>query len=374
MRVNFGERQAGDVQPATVIEVEHVRLVDHGLVVEPGAAFITGDRDTAEDALLHGQHELVRDAFLPGDPADQLADAEPEVADRAGRELQERAARDDLPDVERQGRLRPDGPALCPRVVRRVPRDVRLPLVRIHVHVVDEGARHFHVAHPQAAACGELPNLRDDDAAAVPGRHGHGQHLALDGLALHRQVAVLVRGRAAYDGHVDRERVVEEPLTTPDRDDLHEVLGRPGILPAAGMARIDVRAEPDLGEHAWPSRGDLAHELGQDALRKGVRLDLVRFHQRPEPGFIADVAADRAAHEPGEAELREPAIREVADTHDADRRQVTGPALRCVDRGELVDEALRQRVTGTRAADHDREAVADEPDRLPDVEDLAHGM
>jgi hypothetical protein len=32
-----------------------------------------------------------------------------------------------------------------------------------------------------------------------------GQHLALDGLALHRDVAVLVGGRAANDGDVDRE-------------------------------------------------------------------------------------------------------------------------------------------------------------------------
>ena len=81
--VDLGERQAGDVEPAAVVEVEHVRLVDHRLVVEPGAALVAGDRHAAEDALLDGQHELVGDALLPGDPADQLADPEAEVADRA---------------------------------------------------------------------------------------------------------------------------------------------------------------------------------------------------------------------------------------------------------------------------------------------------
>ncbi len=84
--IDLGERQARDVEPAAVVEVEHVRLVDHRLVVEARAALVAGDRHAAEDALLDGQHQLVGDALLPGDPPDQLADAEPEVADRAARE------------------------------------------------------------------------------------------------------------------------------------------------------------------------------------------------------------------------------------------------------------------------------------------------
>ena len=109
--VHLGEREARDVEPAAVVEVEHVGLVDHRLVVEPGAALVAGHGHAAEDALLDGQHELVGDALLPGDPADELADPEAEVADGAGRELEQRAAGDDLADVERQRRLRPDRPA-----------------------------------------------------------------------------------------------------------------------------------------------------------------------------------------------------------------------------------------------------------------------
>ena len=81
--VHLGEREARDVEPAAVVEVEHVRLVDHRLVVEPGAALVAGHRHAAEDALLDGQHELVGDALLPGDPPDELADPEAEVADGA---------------------------------------------------------------------------------------------------------------------------------------------------------------------------------------------------------------------------------------------------------------------------------------------------
>ena len=75
-----------DVEPAAVVEVEHVRLVDHRLVVEAGAALVAGNRHAAEDALLDGQHQLIGDALLPRHAADQLGDAETEVADRAAAE------------------------------------------------------------------------------------------------------------------------------------------------------------------------------------------------------------------------------------------------------------------------------------------------
>ena len=132
--------------------------------------------------------------------------------------------------------------------------------------------------------------------------------------------------------------------------------------------------EADLGEDARPPGGDLAHELREHALRERVRLDLVRLDERAEPRLVADVAADRPAHEPGQPELREAAVGEVADADDPDRGQVARAALVGEDRRELVDEALRQRVAGAGAADHHRAAVADQPDRLPDVDDLAHGM
>ena len=255
-------------------------------------------------------------------------------------------------------------------VIGRIPGDVRLPLVRIHVDVVDQGARDLHVAHPQAAAGRQLADLGDDDAAGVPGGHGHGQHLALDGLALHREVAVLVGGRAADDRDVDREGVEQQPFAVADRDDLDEVVGRPGVLLAAGLARVDVGAQPDLGQEARPAGRDLAHELRQDALRERVGLDLVGLDQRAEARLVADVAADRPAHEPGQAELREAAVGEVADADDAHRREVARPALAREHRRELVDEPLRQGVARARAADDDGRAVAHEPDGVADVDDL----
>ncbi len=94
----------------------------------------------------------------------------------------------------------------------------------------------------------------------------------------------------------------------------------------------------------------------------------------PEARLVADIAADRAAHQPGQPELREAAVGEVADADDPDRGQVAWPLGLRVDRGQFVDEALRQRVTGTRTADHDRAPVADQADGLANVDDLGHGM
>ena len=240
--------------------------------------------------------------------------------------------------------------------------------------MVDQRARHFHVARLQAAAGRQLPNLRDDDAAAVSCGHGHGEHLALDGLAFHRQVAVLVGGSAPDDGHVDRESVVEQPFLAAERDHFDEVLGRHGVLLAARLARIDVGPEAYVRDQAGPSRGDLAHELRQDALGERVRLDLVRLDQCPEAWLVSDIAADRAPHEARQPELRKATVGEIPDADHADRGQVARPASFAEEGRQLVDEPLRERMPSARAADEQGAAVGHEPDRLSDVDHLAQGM
>ena len=125
------------------------------------------------------------------------------------------------------------------------------------------------------------------------------------------------------------------------RDDLDQVLGRAGVLLAAGLARVDVRAEADVRDEPRPAGRDLAHQLAEHALGERVRLELVRLDERAQARLVADVAADRPAHQPGQAELAEPAVGEVADADDADRGEVARPALGLEDRGQLVDEPLR---------------------------------
>ena len=71
-------------------------------------------------------------------------------------------------------------------------------------------------------------------------------------------------------------------------------------------------------------------------------------------------------------ELREAALGEVADADHPHGGQVARMPLVGEDGGQLVDEALRHGVARSRAADEQRAAVADEPDRLADGDDLAH--
>jgi hypothetical protein len=168
--------------------------------------------------------------------------------------------------------------------------------------------------------------------------------------------------------------VEQQPLAAAQSHDLDQVLGRARVLLAAGLARIHVRAQADLGHDARPPGRDLAHELREHALREGVRLQFAGLDQSPQARLVADVAADGPAHEPGQAQLAEATVGEVADADHPDRGQVTGRAGLRVDRGQLVDEALGQGVTGARAADDDRAAVADQGDRRANVDDLGHGM
>jgi hypothetical protein len=110
------------------------------------------------------------------------------------------------------------------------------------------------------------------------------------------------------------------------------------------------------------------------ALGEGVALELVLLHELAQSRLVADVAADRPLLEPREPELGEAAVGEVTDADDPDRGQVTRPLGLGVDRGELVDEPLGQRMAGAGPADDDGVAVLHEPDGVPDGNDLAHGM
>ncbi len=239
--------------------------------------------------------------------------------------------------------------------------------------MVDQCGGHLDLALRQAPSPGDLADLGDHDPAAVAGRHRHRQHLALDRLALHREVAVLVRGGAADDGHVDRKGVEQQPLPSPQRDDLDHVLGGPRVLPAPGLARIYVRAEPNVSDQPRAAGGDLAHQLGEHTLWEGVGLDLVGLDQRAQARFVADVAADGPALEPRQPELTEPAVGEVADADNPHGGQVPGVAGLFVHRRQLVDEPLREGMAGAGPADDDGRAVADEADRVADRDDLANG-
>ena len=168
--------------------------------------------------------------------------------------------------------------------------------------------------------------------------------------------------------------MVEEPLLAAEGDHFDEVLGRDRVLLTARLARIDVGPEAHVRDQAGPPPRDLAHELRQDALGERIRLDLVRLDQCPEAWLVSDVAANRAPHQARQAQLREATLGKVPDADHPDRGQVARPARLGEDGRQLVDEPLRERMPGSGAADEQGAAVGHEPDRLTDVDHLAHGM
>ena len=95
-----------------------------------------------------------------------------------------------------------------------------------------------------------------------------------------------------------RERLVAQQLLAIDGDHLGEV-GLGGLVHAAAVdARIEERAEADVGEEAGPAGADLAEQLHGDAARQHVGLDLVVLGEllharRPHP-VAADHLPDHA--------------------------------------------------------------------------------
>src|ERR1700721_4389968 len=52
MLIDLGKGQKGKLQPATVVEIELVRLIDHCLIVTRGASLVTGRRRSTNQPLF----------------------------------------------------------------------------------------------------------------------------------------------------------------------------------------------------------------------------------------------------------------------------------------------------------------------------------
>ncbi len=102
--VDFGHAQTGHVEPAAVIEVELLVLVDDGLGVHRGAEVEAGLRHATDDSRFGGQRYVVEDALLVRHRRDAFGHADAEVHDAAHGQLEGAAPRDDLAFVERHRR------------------------------------------------------------------------------------------------------------------------------------------------------------------------------------------------------------------------------------------------------------------------------
>ena len=245
-------------------------------------------------------------------------------------------------------------------------------------HAIDQDAGDLDLARVQAAALGDALDLHDDAPAGVVRGHGDRERLQRQRLALHRDVAVGIGGGAAHDGDVDRKRAVEEILRPVDLHQADEVGGRAGVELAAAVPRIGERVEADPGEMAGLAGGDVAVEMGDDALRQVVGLDRARDGQSLQLRHQAPVSADDAPDKSAMGEMVEAALLAVALSRGVDEAQVArladavGAAGRAVEKARLERDGDRLRkADADEAAGRNRVPRADEACRLARGLDLA---
>ena len=338
MAVGRRQTQHGDVEPAAVVEVELVGLVDDGLRVHRRAKVESTRRQAADDARLGRQRQQVDDFFFRRHVGHAFGHADPQVDHLVRSQLQRRAARDDLAlrqahgrqavdrhaDFGRKGRVVGLGKGLL--VVRR--------LLRQH-HRIDQHARHLDLARVQRAALGNALDLRDHHAARVARRHGNRQRLQRQRLAFHGQVAVGVGGGGADDADLDRKGLVEQAFLVADLQQLHQIVGGARVQLAAAVARVDKGVQPHARERAGLAGGDVAEQMADHALRQVPGLDQVVDRELLHRGHQTPVAADHAFQQAGVAKVVQPARLAVALAGGVDQRQVARVLRR--------DEALFQR-------------------------------
>jgi hypothetical protein len=290
-----------EVEAAAVVEVELIGLVDHGLGVDRRAEVQPAGRDAADHARLGAQGDEVDDALLGRHRRHALGHADAQVHQFAGAQLQRRAPRDDLARPGGHRRHLGQRHAQAPGVGRRVGRGeglrVLLGALGPH-HAVDQHAGHLDLAGLQAAALGHLLHLGDDDAAAVVRGHRQRQGLERQRLALQRQVAVQVGRGGADQRDLDREGLVEQRLLAVDVDQPHQLVGGLRVELAAAQARVDEGTEADARQVPRSPRGDVAVEMGDDALRQVPGLDASFHRQLLQLGHQAPMPADHPATRP----------------------------------------------------------------------------
>ena len=111
MPIDLGEAEEGAVEPAAIVEVELIGLVDDSLRIDRGAEVEAGGRHAADHAGLGRQREQIGDALFRCHGGDAFRHADAEIDDGVGLELQRRAPGDDLALVHGEGLQRAHGHA-----------------------------------------------------------------------------------------------------------------------------------------------------------------------------------------------------------------------------------------------------------------------
>ena len=176
-----------------------------------------------------------------------------------------------------------------------------------HADIVHQHAGNLHDSGIQRAVLSEALYLRDYDGAVGLGCHHQIQGLAGHALLLIGQVAVLVGGGSAKQGHIQLRKGVEQVLLSLKvgnvLDDLLSLLLCLLIDHGSVIPRIHKGSKSNLGQKARHASSDLAPNLADSAQRNIVGQNLIvnnlLCHLEGAAHMAVDAAAQKAVMRQG---------------------------------------------------------------------------
>ena len=248
--VRLGETQKCCVEPAPIIEIELVGLIDDGLCVDRCAEIESAGRYPSDHTRFGGHRHQIGNFFLIGDVRYAFGHANAEVDDAVGLEFERCAPRNDFAFGQFHGRncsrACSDFTAKRGVVLNRE----RLPMVfrPCEDDTIDKNAGYLDLPRVKRAAVGYSLDLCDNEAARIAHGHRNRQHFECKRLLFHRNVAVGIGGGAADDADIDGEGPIEKEFLAIDFKKTDEIVFCAFIDLAAAVARVDERSESDARE------------------------------------------------------------------------------------------------------------------------------
>ena len=326
--IGLGQPEKAAVEPAPVIEIELIGLIDDAVCIDGRTKAQAPRRKPADDPGLGRKRDVLEDLLLMRDAGDPFRHADAEIDDAVAFELEGGPAGDDLASACVHDRERLHGDPHLAAVIGIVLDVEGLPVVfgSRNDNTVHQNARDLDLAGVQRSALSDTLHLDDNESSRVLGSHGNREGFLGECLLLHSDVAVRVSGRSAKNRHIDGKGLVREVIPAIKAHDLHQILFCDLVDLAASETGVHIGPHAVGGQRAGFVSRDVPKHVGDDSLGEIVGLDLVLYGEPAELGGEAPVAAHDAPDKALVAEAVEPPLPAVALACGIYQGQVPGPA------------------------------------------------
>ena len=310
--IDFHGTEHGDVEAATIVEVELRGLVDDGFGKVAATEAQARGGDATGRSAFNGEGKVTEATSGSGDLSDGLRQADAEIDNVAGADLAQGALANG--STVAGGKFGDSAEVVTGGDVGRVEGFAKGLLVitpGADDEMIDEQARDtdgFGIGD----AINDPLDLSNDDATVIFGGLGEREDVSDEALALKGEVALGIGTGGADEGDVNGNGLVAQPGLAIEVEALDEGFGGAFVEAAATVLGIDEGVEADLSEDAGAFSGDLTEKDAEYTLGQVVGLDFVGESEGAEFGGQVPVAADNAAKQAAMGEVIEAAIVAVA--------------------------------------------------------------